>query len=219
MGYRRIGLGGMVPLKTPDILACLKAIDDVRKPATELHLLGITRVESMETFAEHGVTSFDSTSAFRQAFMDDRKNYHTFEEAYVAIRVPQVDGNPTLKKAILAGEVSQREAVARERECLKSIRALDGSARSVRTALGALAAYETVCRSKKNYLEQYERTLTAAPWTKCTCALCRKLGVEIAIFRGTERNKRRGIHNLSVLAEKMRSVPTRTRDEARTPRG
>ena len=48
-------------------------------------------------FASHGVTSFDSTSAFRQAFMDDRKNYHTTDDAYVAIRVPQVDGNPTLK--------------------------------------------------------------------------------------------------------------------------
>ena len=77
LGYRRIALGGMVPLKTHDILACLEGIDAVRKPETEFHLLGITRVASMGAFAAHGVTSFDSTSAFRQAFMDDRLNYHT----------------------------------------------------------------------------------------------------------------------------------------------
>ena len=111
MGYQRIALGGMVPLKTKQILACLNRIDEVLKPETELHLLGITRIDSMDEFADHGVTSFDSTSAFRQSFMDDRKNYHTTDRAYVAMRVPQVDGNPTLKRAILAGSVSQREAI------------------------------------------------------------------------------------------------------------
>ena len=32
----------------------------------------------------------------------------------------------------------------------------------------------------------------------------RQHGIEIAVFRGSERNKRRGFHNLSVLAEKMK---------------
>ena len=45
----------------------------------------------MDDFSDLGVTSFDSTSAFRQAFMDDRKNFHAADRAYVAIRVPQVD--------------------------------------------------------------------------------------------------------------------------------
>ena len=31
----------------------------------------------MDEFAITGVTSFDSTSPFRQSFMDDRDNYHT----------------------------------------------------------------------------------------------------------------------------------------------
>ena len=34
-------------------------------------------------------------------------------------------------------------------------------------------------------------------------------GIEMVIFRGTERNKRRGFHNLSVLASKMDRLPTR----------
>lgn len=57
MGYQRIALGGMVPLKTKDILDCLQEIDRIRLPATELHLLGVTRVESMDLFSDFGVTS------------------------------------------------------------------------------------------------------------------------------------------------------------------
>ena len=101
----------------------------------------------MDQFADLGVTSFDSTSPFRQAFMDDRNNYHTADGAYVAIRVPQVDGNPTLKRAILAGDVAQKEALAAERECLQvALRAYDGRAlrRSDEACLDALGAYETV---------------------------------------------------------------------------
>lgn len=210
MGYRRIALGGMVPLKTKDILECLQAIDVVRSPTTELHLLGITRVESMDAFSEYGVTSFDSTSAFRQAFMDDRNNFHTEHDSFIALRVPQVDGNPALKRAILAGRVSQKEAVAQERVCLRTLREFDGSDQAVQRALAELGAYESICQVKKSYLGEYERTLGAAPWNSCECSLCRKLGIEIAIFRGTERNKRRGFHNMSVLANKMKKLKSNT---------
>lgn len=211
MGYKRIALGGMVPLKTPQILACLDRIYDVLKPETELHLLGVTRIDSMEDFANFGVTSFDSTSSFRQAFMDDRANYHTAERAYVAIRVPQVDGNPMLKRAILAGAVSQKEALTAEREALRALRGYDGTTPARAGCLDALGTYETVYQSKKSYLSAYEETLEDAPWTRCLCKLCNEYGIEIAIFRGTERNKRRGFHNMSVLAQRMRALRSNTR--------
>lgn len=208
LGYRRIALGGMVPLRTRQILASLTRIKEVLKPDTHLHLLGVTRIESMDEFSDLGVTSFDSTSAFRQAFMDDRNNFHTAERAYVAIRVPQVDGNPTLKRAILAGLVKQRDAIAIERETLKALRSYDGTVRSKQACLSLLGEYESACQSKKSYLPSYEETLAAAPWSRCTCRVCRDHGIEIAIFRGTERNKRRGFHNLSVLAAKMERLKT-----------
>ncbi|RYH22212.1 MAG: queuine/other tRNA-ribosyltransferase, partial [Alcaligenaceae bacterium] len=163
-GYRRIALGGMVPLKTSQILSSLTDIASVLETGTQLHLLGVTRVESMDDFSALGVTSFDSTSAFRQAFMDDRNNFHTAERAYVAIRVPQVDGNPTLKRAILAGTVSQRDAIVSERETLRALRAFDGSSKSRKICLDRLSEYESICQSKKSYLSAYEETLTAAPW-------------------------------------------------------
>ncbi len=79
MGYRTIALGGLVPLKTAEILAVLEAVAAVRKPETRLHLFGVTRCEHFEQFAQFGVASFDSTSPLRQAFKDDRDNYHTLK--------------------------------------------------------------------------------------------------------------------------------------------
>ncbi|GIH72015.1 tRNA-guanine transglycosylase DpdA [Sphaerimonospora thailandensis] len=211
-GYQRIALGGMVPLKTHDILACLKEIEQVRWPQTKLHLLGITRVESMEEFAEYGVTSFDSTSPFRQAFMDDRNNYHTLDGAYTAIRVPQVDGNPTLKRRVLAGAVSQPKAKVMERECLRRLRGYDSGAETADRVLEILGEYESLTEpaSKKSKLPAYRETLEAKPWKYCRCTLCTTHGVEIIVFRGSERNKRRGFHNLAVFAEKIRHIKNPT---------
>ena len=42
MGYDYIALGGMVPLRTPELMACLDAVSEVRRPETKLHLLGIS---------------------------------------------------------------------------------------------------------------------------------------------------------------------------------
>ncbi|MCP9274069.1 tRNA-guanine transglycosylase DpdA [Mycolicibacterium arenosum] len=210
MGYDHIALGGMVSLKTTDILACLFAIDRVRHPETRLHLLGITRIEAMAEFETLGVASFDSTSAFRQSFMDDRDNYHTLEKHYAAIKVPQVDGNVSLKRAILSGKVSQREAVLAERDSLQALRSFDRGECTLDETLNAVIAYEDVVGVKRSYRDLYLETLRAAPWRKCECGLCEKHGVEMVIFRASERNKRRGFHNLSVLAKKMKKLKPAT---------
>ncbi|MFI8775100.1 tRNA-guanine transglycosylase DpdA [Gordonia sp. NPDC062954] len=205
MGYTRIALGGMIALRTPDIVDCLLAIDDIRSSDVGLHLLGISRIENFDNFRSLGVTSFDSTSAFRQAFMDDRDNYHTADTTYAAIRVPQVEGNVTLKRAILAGRVQQADAVSGERDALMALRDYDAGRVSMTSALDSVLAYErlVIGSKKKSYEEQYRRTLEAAPWRSCQCGLCADHGIEIAIFRGTERNKRRGFHNLATLRKKI----------------
>ncbi|NJC70853.1 queuine/other tRNA-ribosyltransferase [Planosporangium thailandense] len=206
MGYERIALGGMVPLKSPDIIACLEAIAALDIDRPQLHLLGITRVRDMARFAELGVTSFDSTAPFRQAFMDDRDNYQTADTTYVAVRVPQVDANVALKRRVLAGHVAQREAIAAEQQCLKLLRSYDRGDADLDTVLGALGDYEEVLGVKKSYLGDYARTLGDRPWAACPCSLCAEHGVELVIFRGTERNKRRGFHNLAVFAERVHQL-------------
>jgi len=44
-------------------------------------------------------------------------------------------------------------------------------------------------------LQEYQDTLRSRPWEKCDCPICREYGVEVCIFRGNDRNRRRGFHN------------------------
>lgn len=44
-------------------------------------------------------------------------------------------------------------------------------------------------------LEDYRKTLRSRPWDRCDCPICENLGIEVAIFRGNNRNRRRGFHN------------------------
>lgn len=199
MGYRHISLGGMVPLKTPQILATLAAIDEVRRPDTQMHLLGVTRTEHVETFANHGVTSFDSTSPFRRAFKDDQDNYWTAVRTYTALRVPQVDGNPKLKRRIVAGEVDQAEAINLERTCMDRLVGFDAGTTMLDDTVEALATYEKIWDGKTDRSAVYRETLEASPWGDCDCGICDEVGIHVAVFRGSERNKRRGFHNIHVF--------------------
>ena len=204
IGYERIALGGLVPLKTKDILDVISSIDTVRRPKTQLHLLGITRPDFMPTFKNLGVTSFDSTSPFRQAFMDDKHNYYVLNDSYVALRVPQSDGNPALRRRIHSGEVDQKVAKEAERQCLESLRDFDAGIGSIENALDSLRIYEMIYDTKKrDRSDSYRRTLEASPWKSCKCGICDTVGIEVIIFRGTERNKRRGFHNLSVFRNRL----------------
>jgi hypothetical protein len=205
IGYHRIALGGMVPLKTNEILRCLAAVDDVRHSDRELHLLGVTRCDHAEAFARFGVTSFDSTSPFRQAFKDERDNYYTLKRTYSALRVPQVDGNSRLRKEILAGRLDQREAVRLETACLNTLNAYDHDQVSLEEPLGALTAYEGFL-GVRSHAAEYEEILAERPWKACKCGICSEAGIHVAIFRGTERNKRRGFHNLFVFNKRLQRL-------------
>ncbi len=203
LGYQRIALGGMVPLKTMQILACLAAIDHVRAPETRFHLLGVTRTDHVAAFSAYAVTSFDSTSPFRQAFKDDRDNYYALDRTYTALRVPQIEGNAKLQARIRAGEVKQEHAQRLERRCLVRVTDYDRGEATLTATLRALREYELLHDGRRDRSERYRETLEARPWKRCPCAVCRSAGVHVILFRGTERNKRRGFHNLFVFNQKL----------------
>jgi hypothetical protein len=203
MGYQRIALGGMVPVKTHAILHCLEAIAAVRRPDTALHLLGVTRCEHVTAFQKYGVTSFDSTSPFRQAFKDEKDNYYTMERTYLAVRVPQSEGNRQLQARIRSGELQQETVRRLEERCLQALLQYDQGAVSVETALEHVLAYERIHHSKEDRSRPYREVLEDRPWANCSCGVCRKLGIHVIVFRGTERNKRRGFHNLSVFYARL----------------
>lgn len=195
MGFRHIALGGMVPLKTPEIVASLRGVAAVRRKDTRLHLLGVTRTDSLKEFASLGVTSFDSTSPLRQAFKDATDNFYAMDSEYTAIRIPQVEGNPSLQKMISSGRVAQEEARKLERLALLAMKRFDADEVKVRTVLGALQAYEDLYSPGDSHCEEYKRTLEDRPWKTCACDICRTLGHHVILFRGAERNRRRGLHN------------------------
>jgi hypothetical protein len=203
MGYDRIALGGMVPLKTYQVLECLKAVSRVRRKKTQFHLLGVTRTYQVKDFASLGVTSFDSTSPFRQAFKDDKDNYYTIKRAYTAIRVPQVDANPKLKRRIQAGEIDQATALRLETRALDALRKFDKGRVGVRSTIAALRDYENLYDGKVDRSDIYTETLEATPWKRCKCGICEVVGINIIIFRGSERNKRRGFHNLHAFNHRL----------------
>lgn len=205
IGFDYIALGGMVALKTKDILECLRAISEIRNPATRLHLLGVTRTDHLEDFANLGVYSFDSTSPLRQAFKDDKDNYYAPERTYTAIRIPQVDANPTLLKRISSGQVSQDKARKLEGIALEAFEKYDSGAWGLTQALDAIVEYDNFCDPRKDMREIYREVLIEQPWKQCPCDVCRKLGYHVILFRGAERNRRRGFHNVWVFYQRVQA--------------
>ena len=207
MGYKHITMGGMVPLKTHQILETLKCMNPYLKSDTQVHLLGIARPESFHDFIRLGVTSIDSTTPLQQAFKDKKNNYHVVEgEAYVALRVPQLDGNVTLSRKIKSGEVDQDIARVLERKTLSTLRAYGKNEVSINDALQSLMAYEELhagFEKAQKVQAAYFRTLSDRPWEKCDCEVCNSIGIDVIIFRGAERNRRRGFHNIQVLYKKL----------------
>jgi hypothetical protein len=203
MGYSRIGIGGLVPLKTDEILAVLKAVSEPRKRGTSLHLFGVTRIDSLPDFKKAGVTSFDSTSPLLHAFKHDSKNYFTPQTSYAAVRIPQVEGNAKLAMRIRAGEIKQERARRLEKQCLVGVSAYARNGRRLKTLLESLQEYNELFDGRKDRTTMYARTLEDSPWKKCRCDICRSLGVHVVLFRGAERNRRRGFHNLYVINQSV----------------
>jgi hypothetical protein len=203
VGYSRIAIGGLVAQKTDEISKVLATISAIREPETRLHLLGVTRCERIPEFATCGVTSFDSTSPFRQAFKDDRDNYYTLNGSWVALRVPQVEGNAKLQRRIRAGDIDQALARRLERNALGRLAAFDRGETDVDSVVAALREYEALHDETRDRREAYRAVLEAAPWRDCDCEVCSTAGIQVIVFRGTERNKRRGFHNLNVFAKRL----------------
>lgn len=65
--------------------------------------------------------------------------------------------------------------------------------------------YNTVYINNK-LRPHYERVLKDQPWKKCNCEICREVEVEVIIFRGNNRNRRRGFHNTHVFYEQFKEI-------------
>jgi hypothetical protein len=155
---------------------------------------------------------------------------------YAAIRVPQALVSNDINKAVKAGLVNQEEIAKFEVDALSALRAYDKGRCSIDEAVSRVLTYsnshrEAVARLRPNSKhrdrggelfepefklehdkalreerKQLERTLGDAPWKKCACPICAAISIEAVIFRGNNRNRRRGFHNLSVFQKHVQNI-------------
>jgi len=200
MGYRHIALGGLVRTPTTAVLKILHGLVDVFPPGLQVHLFGVNRPEFAPEFVRLGVTSFDSASRLRRAWMDGRRNYFLGEDTFTAIRVPAA---PQLARKRDADEAEIRRL---EQDTLAHLRAYDRGAASLEATYAAVAAYAHAAGDESARVERdYARTLRERPWKRCPCAICRAIGVDVMIFRGNNRNRRRGFHNTWQLYQQLQA--------------
>jgi hypothetical protein len=218
MGYDYLALGGMVPLRSPDIKLCLAAIREAIPGSTRLHILGFAKAEDIDSFHGYDIASFDTTSPLIRAFKDLKQNYYLPGDGpglryFTSIRVPQAIENPKLQRGVRKGLFRSEELLRLESLALTALRAFDRGEASLDDALHHVMVYSAPlveekafedCRDSTALLvlaERYRMTLAERPWDQCACKVCRDAGVEVIIFRGSNRNKRRGIHNLAVYRD------------------
>lgn len=230
MGYRYLAIGGLVPLKVEQIHEVLRELRATIKPETNIHLLGFAKAERIHEFTNYGITSFDSTSPLIRAFKDAKSNYYLENESekldyYTAIRIPQAIENPKLMQGIKRGVLHAEELQEKEAIALKFLRDYDKGKTDYDATVEALADYLRLTLSgsitSTTELEKevtksirlITPTLVDKPWKKCQCSICKSAGVETIIFRASNRNKRRGFHNLGVYHRHLQRTLENSRND------
>ena len=216
MGYDYLAIGGMVPLKADQIKHCLAEIRAAIPASTELHILGFAKADVIHEFIKFNISSFDTTSPLIRAFKDARNNYWLANEKgtldyYSAIRIPQALENPRLQRMVKEGRAATDHLLDLETKSLRALRAYGAHAMDLETCLRAIMEYNAIFSTGRSFeetfnvpaivtlLDRYRMLLKRRPWEDCKCNICKSAGIEVIIFRGSNRNKRRGMHNLSVF--------------------
>ena len=185
VGYRHFAIGGLAKRDTKFITELINRLGEVLRKlgdVEKVHFLGITRLSVIPRLRELGdyvgEVSFDSSTVLRMAWTRELGNYLTEDgRAYTAIRVIG-DGSEVLSK----------------------LRQYDRGEITYEEALNALRDY--VMRiGHTHYLPYYAALLRDKPWKKCGCSICRSIGIDVVIFRGNNRNRRRGFHNVYVFSK------------------
>lgn len=224
MGYTYIALGGLARSPAEGILQVLQSVRETIDSITtcssdvQIHLFGVAKLSLLSAMKKYQVSSIDSASYLRKAWLRSGQNYLGADgKWYAAVRVPQ-SYNYKVREYIATNGKSLTEVEAQERRCLETLEIYDReglSANEFNEMLDQIVEYDTYLlragddgqslRDAKISSETYRRTLEAKPWKECSCEICRALGVHVLIFRGTNRNKRRGFHNTWTFCQRLKA--------------
>lgn len=210
MGYNYIAIGGLVRSSTRQLRELVGSIMALVPDGVRVHIFGVARSTLLPMFLETGVASVDSAAPLRQAWLSAHDNYYTMDRTYAAIRIPvAIQERPKRQTLVGRSESTLADLVEAERAALEAVRAYAASERRLRPTLDALMTYDDLLASRQDGQSSgrrralYHETLRDQPWKRCRCDVCKELGVEVIIFRGNNRNRRRGFHNLWVLKQRM----------------
>ncbi|WP_457641689.1 tRNA-guanine transglycosylase DpdA [Persephonella sp.] len=207
-GYEYLAFGGLVPKKTEFISQLLDKINkeiDITK--IKIHLLGVLRENLLKKMKEYNIYSFDSASYYRKSWLRATQNYLGIDKNwYSAIRVPQSQISRTKNK--ISESISLYRLVEKEEKILKLLREFDkGNIRDIDSILEEVISYDKFFLrdsfNEEKFFSLYKETLESKIWKSCDCKICQSLGIDVVIFRGANRNKRRGFHNTYVFYRKI----------------
>lgn len=223
MGYDHLAIGGMARSSNQDIRETLQVIYPVLQEKDQvkmLHLFGVARLSLVPDLMHYGVTSADSSSPIRRAFLGTGEDNYWSQggQKYAAIRVPEVKEGATKKRGVdSTEEVQQKNGVSLEsmhqleQKTLMSLRAFDKGEADLEETLATVLKYDKLHGDKRDHEKAYRRTLSDRPWQKCSCPICEKWGIEVIIFRGNNRNRRRGFHNTRVFYQQFQELVRKKR--------
>ena len=185
-----------------DVVAGVRAKipDDIR-----LHLFGFNRLAQLDDFHGLNITSFDSTSPLIRSFKDETNNYFAWPDSFKAIRIPSTL-EAGLKRKIQAGTLKLEQIQDVEQAALAAIRAYANRQIDLDSTLEKISQYNQLVFPGLNHRDLYAQTLSQRPWENCGCQICQQIGGEVIIFRGFNRNKRRGFHNLHFFYQQLKKV-------------
>jgi hypothetical protein len=208
-GIRHLAFGGLVRSPTPFITnlieELIKKIKESQVTPAYLHFFGLARFSLFPRFQEFEELDiqigFDSASYLRKAWLSSpstQLNYLSLEKGgYAAIRIPFWTRKLSKKKEIPREKVELIQKL--EQECLVKLRMYGKDEIDMESVLQSLSRFNAELSEKPELINFYKRTLQEKPWKECDCPICRSSGIEVVIFRGNNRNRRRGFHNTYIF--------------------
>jgi len=198
LGYRHIAIGGLAKRKSTFIeyliSYLLKELSSLPESFERIHFLGIARPKLITKFTKleekvaHEI-SFDNATFLRMAWIRSTGNYLTLEgKSYTALRIRK--GAP-MENILLKKLFEYDENIIDFNEIIELVKDFIRKTGDIK------------------YFPYYYALLKDKPWKRCPCPICSSIGVNVVIFRGNDRNRRRGFHNIWVfrkITEKNQSI-------------
>jgi len=206
MNFKYIAIGGCVRSSTEELTKVIKTCYPLwRDKDIKVHVFGVGRWDIFPVYKKYGITSFDNTM-HRGAWLSSKDSYKFNGGAYTSIRIPFTDPYSSPE---------DRERIREEQKVFDVLKQYTDGRADPKDVVDTVKKYEeklvemgkqseTAFEKWDDTKERYLKTLRDRPWERCHCSICDNYGVHVCIFRGGNRNMRRGFHNLYQFYKRFR---------------